>query len=142
MIPEKLDETALRRPEFEPGVAITLSDGQEWHFPRPVMADFYPAFNREGELVLTPGSSYGPPYDALVDAFIMADSVGDEHLTLVALALDLLRRNYAIEPFHLRYLLRLKRPDDPGHEANEEMWAEIAAVALGRDTGPKHIPVG
>jgi hypothetical protein len=138
MIPDKLDERALRRPEFEEGVPIALSDGQEWHFPRPVMRDFYPALNREGELVLTPGSGFGPGYDALVDAFILATTVNDEHITLVALALDLLKRNYAIEPFHLRYLLRLKRPGDPEEERNGEMWAQIAAVALGRDTSEKH----
>lgn len=142
MIPDRLDERSLRRPDFAPGVPIVLSDGQEWHFPRPVMRDFYPTINREGELVLTPGSGFGPGYDALVDAFILADNPGDEHITLAALALDLLRRNYAIEATHLRYVLRLKRSGDPEAEANQEMWSAIAAVALGRDTGPKTTPVG
>lgn len=137
MIPDKLDEVALRRPEFQPGVAITLSDGQDWQFPRPVLSDFYPAFDADGKLALTPGFSFGPGYDTLVDAYVQGDSVGDEHLALVMLALELLRRNYVIEVFHLRYLLRLKRPDAPDAEANQQMWADIAAVALGRDTGPK-----
>jgi hypothetical protein len=44
----RLDEQALRRPEFTEGVAITLSDGQAWTFPVPAFGDFYPRRGPDG----------------------------------------------------------------------------------------------
>ena len=32
---EKLDESALRRPDFRGGSPVTMADGQEWFLPRP-----------------------------------------------------------------------------------------------------------
>jgi hypothetical protein len=59
---------------------------------------------------------------------------------LADLALDLLARNYAVGPDAMRHLFRLARPDAPGREANDAMWAAIAEAVLGRP--PKPSPVG
>jgi hypothetical protein len=135
------DEPALRREDWREGEPIELSDGQTWHFPRPVMRDFYPAM-QGGKLALVPGSDLGPGYDGLVDAFLEADTFGGEHLALTALAYELLRRNYRVEYPDLRYLLRIERADDGQSEENRAMWGRIAAVALGRTEAKKPSPVG
>ena len=38
-----LDEKALRKPEFEPGVKLMLADGQDWEVPKPALR-VYPKF--------------------------------------------------------------------------------------------------
>lgn len=50
---EKLDEQALRRPDFKAGVPVRLADGSVWHLRRPLVR-FAEAENDEGfEVVLS-----------------------------------------------------------------------------------------
>jgi hypothetical protein len=134
------DEAALRRGDFRGGVPVVLCDGREWTFPLPLMRDFYPIPAGDGSFRLVPGSDLGASYDALCDAFVDAQTKGEEYTTLAALAYELLRRNYDLEPKHLGHLLRMKRDDDPDYELNMDMWGDIAAIVLGRD--PRKKPTG
>jgi hypothetical protein len=133
----KLDEQALRRPEFSAGVPIRLADGQTWHFPKPTI-DLFPVVDRAGQVAVGGAASFGPEYDDLVEAFYRArsHSPADQLQALFALGVDLLGRNYLLAPEHFRGVLRFQA----GHEAHETMWQEILDVALG--ASPKASPVG
>lgn len=131
-----IDEASRRRPGAS-GVPVMLGDGKEWLLPRPVLG-FAPEFGEDGSVRFgeKPVRSFGPAYDALVDAFVETDDGVAEANALLALAVDLLRRNYTVSPADLVVLL----PRWFGDEANAEMWREIAGVALGR--APKPTPAG
>lgn len=123
-----LDEQALRRPEFAEGIPIRLTDGQEWHFPEPVLT-FLPEFDAAGEVTGFGAArrSFGPDWDRKLDAFVEADPGSlDEVNHLLILAVDLLRRNYTLGPADLRTLLPLSADG-----TDRAMWEEIATVILG-----------
>jgi hypothetical protein len=129
-------EKRWRKPEAS-GIPITLADGEAWLFPRPkvglsalVDSTGRPRFAQKST------RSFGADYDALVDAFIEADDGVNEAEALLALAVDLLGRNYDLAPSELVTLLPRWFDDD----ANQEMWRAIADAALGR--APKPTPVG
>lgn len=140
MIPDRLDERSLRRPEFQPGVAIVLSDGQGWHFPTPRFADLYPALDRAGHPELRRGFDVGPEYDALFNAYVDADEVAAEIAILAVMAHRLLARNYDLAFGDMRLLLRVKLDGDPEQGANQEMWRDLADHCTGN--GKKTTPVG
>lgn len=122
------DEAAARRPDFEPGVPVTLADGQPWHFRRPTV-EMYPAIGEGGSVSV--GYSFGPAYDAMMDDLEAAAPGVDQVAALMKLAVHLLRPNYDLTPADYRALL----PFRGGDEANAAMWQSIAATALG--TGGK-----
>lgn len=126
------DEMALRLPEFQPGVAIVLSDGQAWHFRMPVVGDYYPAMDKAGKVQFRAGSDLGIAYDAMLDRYADSEDGVTERLALTEVAFALLKRNYAVGPDALRFLLRTRLDGAPDADANRQMWAAIAAVALGR----------
>lgn len=131
-----LDESALRRAEFVEGETIVLGDGQGWEFPKPVL-ELYPVPGPDGRLRFEGlRRSFGPDYDRKIDAFAESDA-GESLNALLDLAVDLLGRNYDLEPEDYAAILSW-RPND---EANEEMWRSITAVAMGRDA-PKAGAVG
>lgn len=132
-----LDETAHRRDGFTRGVAIELADGQAWHFPRPLLG-LLPEEADDGSVRFGERARcvFGAAYDALVDAFLEADDGRAEVDALLALAVDLLRRNYDLPAGALRALL----PRVPDLDSNTRMWRAIADLALGR--APKPTPVG
>lgn len=132
----RLDEAALRRPEFVEGEPIVLADGQEWTFPKPVL-ELYPIPGPDGRLRFEGlRRSFGEDYDRKIDAF--ADSPPAESLNaLLDLAVDLLDRNYTLQPADYGVLLCWR----PGDEDNEAMWHAITEVAMGRDA-PKAGAVG
>lgn len=137
------DEKALRRPEFsEDSVPIRLCDGQEWYFPVPP-GEFFPV-TLDGDMAC--GGGLGPEYDrkleALGDVSRRLAEAGDGvaevdyaafNKALMALAIDLLRRNYDLDIGQVGTLLRY-RPRDP---ATQEMWQAIARVAKGLADPPK-----
>lgn len=130
------DEATLRRSEFTEGEPIVLADGQAWTFPRPTV-QLFPAFDAEGNFAACHGRpTFGPDYDAKLETFLQAGPVEDQLQSLMALAVDLLRRNYTLTPADLAAILRY-RPDD---EASSARWQAIADVAQGRS--PKASPVG
>ena len=116
---------------------IKLGDGNEWLFPKPkvgLSAEVAP----DGRLRFADkkSRSFGPAYDELVDAFLESEDGVTEAEALLALAVDLLKRNYDLTPAEFAALLPRWFDDDE----NKEMWAEIANVALGKS--PKPTPVG
>lgn len=120
------DERELRRPEWVEGVWIALGNGQSWSFPRPTLT-LYPALRADGSVAFDDArASMDAAYDAKVEAFIEADS--NVLSCLLALAVDLLARNYTTGISHYRTLF----PYRPGDAANAEMWSEISDLAMGR----------
>lgn len=140
----RLDERALRRDTFTDGPRIVLGDGQEWTLPKPVIdldapkrVDFRPTVGPDGQLVMDGGrllfeSSFGPEWDARVEAFQIAEPGLEETNLLLNLAWDLLQRNYALEAAEAYYLLPVRTND----EANAAMWEAIVDVILGRSPKP------
>jgi hypothetical protein len=126
-----LDEKSLRRPEWREGEWVTLGDGGRWCLPKPQLT-FYPTTGSDGVDRFDDGQ-YGldATYEARVEAFMQADQ--DNALdTMLALALDLFRRNYTATPDVLRILF----PWRTGDESNAEMWRSIVDVAMGRAPKP------
>jgi len=135
-----LDEKALRRPEFAEGVAIRLSDGQEWTLPRPLVSGWYPRRGADGRMLMVRGFDQGAEYDDLTDAYVDLDEsdVGGQICLLATMAAHLLQLNYSLTDADLKRLLRFGSASVPGGDS--EMWGKIAAVALGN--APKPTPVG
>lgn len=128
-----IDEKALRREGFTEGVAIVLSDGQEWTFPVPAISAFYPRRNGDGKFALVEGYDFGPEYDRLTDR--MVETEGEEssvveHMSVLAeVAFFLLSRNYHVDPSGLASILRFETGER--REKSLEMWQAIKGVALG-----------
>jgi hypothetical protein len=135
----RLDEAALRRPEWTEGVSVVLCDGQTWHLPRPELGDFYFVRGDDGKTVARRGSTFGADYEALLDLYMDAETGADQAVALYDLAVALLARNYDL-PADLRTILRVVPSGSPGRDDNEAMWETIAEAALGRV--PKATPVG
>lgn len=135
-----LNELALRRPEFVEGVTITLSDGQAWAFPLPVVVDYYPRRGPDGKAYVSQGFDLGPVYDDLLEQYVAAEDPATELAVLAALAFELLARNYTLTFQDLRHLLRIKPPGHPEREANNAMWGAVADTVVG--VAPKPSPVG
>lgn len=123
-----LDEAALRRPEFAHGEPIVLADGQSWYFPRPLL-ELYPVPGPDGTLRFDgTRRNFGEDFDRKLDTFVEAQGV-DELNAMLDLAVDLLGRNYALQPADYGTLL----PWRPRDEDNAAMWQAIVNAALGRD---------
>lgn len=135
-----LDERALRRDGFVEGVPIVLSDGQTWHFPRPVLTGFYPVPEENGRFRMVSAFDVGDEFGVLYDEFVQSESGLEERLLMVSLAWHLLSKNYALVKADLGRLLRMVRHDAPDADGNTEMWTALFDVVLGRS--PKHTPVG
>jgi len=132
----RLDETALRRPEFAGGVPVQLGDGQVWTLPKPGLM-LRPEFGPDGRPTFGKfRPAWGEDYEAKVDAFLEASDGFDQIVALLVLAVDLLERNYALDDGAIGQLL----PRIIGDEANDAMWEAVRDVALG--VGPKPTPAG
>jgi hypothetical protein len=131
-----LNEKASRRDTFAGGIPVVLGDGQTWVLAKPKVGAF-PEVDASGNVCLGRiRRSFGPEYDALLDSYLECTEAADEIVALMALALDLLRRNYDLPTADLITLV----PRWFDEEENTEMWRAIADVALGRS--PKPTPVG
>ncbi len=122
----EFDESALRRPEFQPGRPVLLADGQLWSIPNPDLA-YAPTFGPDGGVGSELVSVYGPGFDQKVQAVRDAQATQEIVVSLFGLATDLLGRNYDLTPDHYRALLRYRfnQPDD-----NASLW-EFFLVAIG-----------
>lgn len=139
---EKLDEKALRRPEFTEGWDIYLGDGQKWTFPFPDRT-YYPEIAPDGGFRVTRAAPYGDEFQAK-----LARMVGSEDETPEAnaerfdlqltLAAELLSRNYALDSPSLARLLPF-RLDLEGSLANKGMWDEVAFVLGGNRPKPSTV---
>jgi hypothetical protein len=127
-----LDERALRRADFAGGVPVALCDGQEWTFPEPRVEFLYDP----GPEGYKPSVSFGEAFEAKLQAYRAAESGPDVIRTELAIAWDLLTRNYDLTPEQFGELVRL-RLDDP---VNRLMREAILDVAYGNS--PKASPAG
>lgn len=136
---QKLDEKALRRPEFEPGIPIVLHDGQAWHFPELKLGAFR-AVRVGNELDMRKVPDLGVEYAKLLDEYLEADAGFTSAMALYTLALTLLSINYSLTFGEVATLLPMTTEGHPRHEANDEMWALISDAVLGR--AKKATPAG
>ena len=66
-----LDEPALRRPSFRPGIPIQLGDGQPWYFAPPRL-EFHPVFAADGTVSAGLATDLGPEFDEAVRLYEVA----------------------------------------------------------------------
>lgn len=130
----KLDEQALRRPEFAGGVAVTLADGQEWSLPRPRVR-FVPDESDLGfgvRLAMDDGGAY----QSLVTAVYAAENDPAYIRAELALARHLLLANYDLAPDQIASLLQFSYGDD-ADATGAAIREAVMGVAFGRTDGPK-----
>lgn len=124
----QLDEKALRKEGFTGGSTLTLADGQDWVFPKPRWR-FFPLVSEEGRVDVGGGPSFGPEFDASLDAiFGVIEVEAVETLRIrFEMVVRLLRSNYILSPADLRKLL----PMDSGLPGNDEMWSKLDRLIRG-----------
>jgi hypothetical protein len=129
-----LDEVVLRRPEFVEGERITLGDGREWSFPRPMLREFRPSFSPDGGAKFGPTTfrTFGPGHLSRLDELFASDP-GLGQIELVAtMAAELLRRNYTLDDDQLGALLTYVQTEAGDlDEASQAMWQSLAGVVAG-----------
>jgi hypothetical protein len=108
------DETRRRRADFRRGPSIRLADGQPWTFPDPA------------EVAAGRGAGVEPEFEALVRAVFEAEDRPDRLRCELALAINLLGRNYELTPVEYRRLLGFP----PGSSELARAQAEFHALAL------------
>jgi hypothetical protein len=123
-------ETAMRRPTFEPGIAIKLDDGQEWEFPRPRVK--WRMVLREDVRVLAGRTHFGPEFDEMRERLNAAENDGDYLMASFTVAAWLLRRNYDLTEAEALDLLAYDTED----EANQSAWESIYDVVWARAPKP------
>jgi hypothetical protein len=133
---DKLDEVALRRPDFLGGEPIEMADGQAWILPKPMM-EFVPKFAADGTITAGVATSLGPDFDRIMEDYDEAcrasinedaDYQGPRPMdVMMAIGVRLLQVNYDIDRDTLAGLLRW-RPDD---ESSTDRWRAITNVARG-----------
>lgn len=131
------DEARSRRPDFLGGPAVTLSDGNPWHLPRPLsyfaMDDDDAGVKRRWNL--------GDEYETLFARYQQAVEDMDFVTGELALGTFLLLRNYDLTPAQAGGLLRFGygRNADPGAVAVREAVMAVVAGrdAEGEDSSPK-----
>jgi len=127
-------ESECRRPEWQAGAEVVLSDGQVWHFPRPRLkyrmtldaSTRIPAMIRDA-------SVQSPTYAEMLDK--LDNSANDaEFMSLItAMALELLGQTYNIPDDAVPVLFQF----DPGSEVSMNRWQSLAAVVRGNASYPK-----
>jgi hypothetical protein len=128
-----LDEKALRRPDFKPGVPVVLGDGQTWDLRKPRLR-FIPV-EKDGA-VKSAGRSceLGPECDELVGIFF--GDIETASIDFASARFDLTKRlltaNYLLSIEQLQDLVYV----EPENKANEEMWTAISTVIAGRTPKP------
>lgn len=134
-------ESECRRPEFTEGYKVTLGDGQEWTFPKPVLR-LLPVRKEAGGFGLETAPPFGPDYQAELTRYVDLavedeDSAFESMCLRVSLAATLLTRNYDLSDEEIQGLLYV---EGGASEAAREMWSEVDAVVMGR--APKPSAVG
>jgi hypothetical protein len=127
------DETALRRPEFAPGVPVRLGDGQTWEMRRPRIRWYAQRKTGKARSVAT-SHELGPESDDIFGVFF-DDTVSadwDFPSARFELAIRLLEGNYSLTDEHYRELLWY----EPGNPESKDMWDAISSVIAGATPKP------
>jgi hypothetical protein len=139
----RLDERALRRPDFVPGMPVRLADGQQWELRRPLVC-FEPHDGPVGFrtcLSLDGDDDFQELIDRRDAAF--ADGARAEIAAVAGVELAIGRRlllaNYDLTPDQVRRLLRFAYDRDNNPEG-VRIRDEVLDVAYGN--GPKPSPDG
>jgi hypothetical protein len=136
----KLDERALRRPDFVPGASVTLADGGEWQLRKPVIR-FVPDDGHESGFQVRLTLAGECRYDDLMRrrdaAFGEAGTANLADLAGVELAIGrlLLLANYDLTPEQVATLLQFGYDEESDPEGTAVRDAVID-VALGRGKKP------
>lgn len=146
-MPELLKELELRRPDFRPGTAVVLGDGQEWHLRRPLIWFVPHDKNPSGFrmcLEVEPDDDYQALMDSLYKGTEGLDEGGPENnqkfiRAELAIAQRLLLANYALTPQQVARLIRFSY-DREGNPEGARIREDVMAVAEG--LGPKPSPDG
>jgi len=120
------NEVALRRPDFRPGIAIRLANGQAWTFPAPSAS---PGMAAEGDLSGRRSSRPDPEYEALIRAVLEAEDEIEGRRVELALAIYLLGQNYDLGPADYSRLLEFP-PGNPALAALQRDFHNLAADHL------------
>jgi hypothetical protein len=133
-----IDEMSRRRPSFQPGVPVTLSDGQEWHFRRPRLT-VSPAMTDGQVAGVTIGAEGVADYDHLASILTGEFAVPTEAhwAARFTAAVAMLRSNYTLGDEECAELLKIV----PSDLAEVERSDAIVDVFLGVSPGPKAEPV-
>ncbi len=122
-------EESLRSARFRFGQAITLEDGQDWHFPTPRVL-FRPSFATGRVSESTPATDLGDDFNHALDALESSENDNRSFLSrMFELAAIMMRYNYNITDDQLTELFAFR----PGDEASQDTWRSIMGVARGND---------
>lgn len=139
----RLDEKALRRPDFDESnvVPVTMPCGETFYLPRPILY-LEPVF-RDGQPTQEARlSTDDPEFDRLKEAVQVAVSArdgdgADLDDAVVRLAVHLLTRTYDLTDAHLGRIFRV-----PASGSGSAAWmGQVVDVAHGREV-PKPSAVG
>ena len=134
-IPTVLHESTARRPDWVEGVPILLENGEEWHFPRPIMQfrlslDGGPPTPKPTSLDTNRrfSEAFWIKQSSLRDSMIRGAGLplGEAVPLIGPLAVDLLKRNYDLTDDQALDLVLFG-----ADAANLEMWDQIIRVVLG-----------
>jgi hypothetical protein len=126
-----IDERAARRLGFRGGVPVLLADGQEWILPH-VVCLFSPDDSEAG---IRPVWNLGDEYARLIDALDSAETTEQRMRAELALARDLLLRNYDLTTEQLVRLVQFGYNPEFAPEGVERRRA-VLAIALGETPAP------
>ncbi len=121
-----LNETNLRKPDFEDGVRVTLSDGQDWTIPKPRFV-FYPRFDSDGNVTVGARVRFRDDIDFEVENFVGSNDPYAEIRYRFEVMFKLLRSNYDLSDENLSDLLAVNL-SDPVSAAN---WRRIDRILCG-----------
>lgn len=135
-----LDERALRRPEFQDGQEVVMSDGQGWTLPFPVVVGTgaFPLYAPDGEFMqIVPRVVL----DGDLDTILEDAAFGEPHEVEAAVmraGVQLLINNYTLTRRQAARLVQL-RTNDP---ANQARYDGIFQTLIGERSDPKPSAVG
>ena len=118
------DEKSLRRPDFLPGCAVRMADGQVWSLPKA--PDPYAGTADAGTSPFADGGVLDREYQATIAAVLDAEDEAERLRAELALAILLLTRNYKLRPADYQELLC----DRPGSPVIASLQEAFHAVAL------------
>ena len=121
----RLDERALRRPDFRDGLAVRLLDGQDWTFPVPFV---YFDTSAEDDEAVVRRWSVGDRYGELLDALKSAQDAEAVARCEFALIKYLLRLNYDLKPADFAGLVSLSYAGRLPEDFRESMEAVRDAI--------------
>lgn len=133
---DRLDETALRRPEFDAAASepLVLADGQTWHLRKPLVGMRVEVDGTGAVTLRVAEERFGRSYTDLLQAYVY-DGAND--LTVIrsifGMGVLLLRPNYDVPAERLAELFSLYRDE----EASQVRFEALRGFVIGSPAAPK-----